>query len=1553
MSVLQVTAQAHRRLVLVLVTAIATTLAALGFSPVPAARAADPVLSFVAASSSAGNRTAHSITLPAGIQAGDTMVLFMTVNSISGTLGAPAGWTLLETKDGTATRGRAWTRQATASDAGATVSVTSSALVKDAMAVSVYRSAGGTSAVTASASTAGTTSATSHTTPSVDVAQAGSWLVSSWSEKSTTDPQTWTAPAESTSRATPAATGSGKVSSLLADSNAPVPTGTAAGRTATTSAPGGGTQLFSVVISPGTATANRAPAPSFTTTCTGLTCAFNASATTDPDNNPLTYAWDYGDGSTGTGVTSSRTYASAGTRTVTLTVSDGTTTAQTTRTATTSTTPAGPRLPVPGHTRLVPETARTDLPRISNGEIFDIRVVNNRVFIAGSFTSIQNRRTNNTTTYTRSGLASYNLTTGLVDTGFNPRFTGGVVDAIAFTPDNTKLFVTGSFGAVNGVARRGLASLNITTGAPVAGFVASLSARGSELVATNSTLYVGGRFTAVNNVSRSSLAAVNAATGAVDTGFVNNLSGGIGTNGALGVQELLLTHDQSRLIVVHTARQVAGQDRYGVAMIGVASKQLLPWKTKLWEDNLQFVGGIQRAYAADVSPDDSYFVVTSGSGGDRPPINDTAMAFPVEGGDDVKARWITRCFDSIYSVAVTERAVYLGGHFGWNESPSSPDPWPGLDDVGYGTGQGLSGYGLGDAVVNREHLGALNPVDGRALEWNPGSNSFEGNKAMIATPRGLFTGGDATTQAGSSVGRIAFFDFNSVAASNGVETTLTDPIEGRVLPVAQEFTVRGTASVASGTINRVELRVYDREANRYLADNRTTWQTASNTINTTLQSTGARTANWSLPLTVTGNRKLQLRAQTFSSAGTGDNTPAMKKAETFGLTDQPPNTDVTGPSSTLVKTMTYTVTGTATDDVGVQSIGMTIRDENNRYLQADGTVQSGGYTFRITPDVVGAKSTTWSREITVPVEGTWKAQARATDSSGQADLDTGDRTWIVSEDGQTPTVSISAPTVMLPPTPVNPYVVAPGSPLTFRGSAEDDENLNYVEVSLRNNTTRENLSAGGTWGTDVVQDWYRISPAGDLNTSSYNWSYTTPFNLTPGSYSFQVRAVDDLGLNTPSAYRGSLTINAQVPGDAPPDGLLNVTGTVTGGQSLNLNLAGTATDDKGVSAVRVSLFDGDTSKYVQPNGTLGAAFATRAATLASPNATSTNWTLAVALPQGGDYNVTAYAVDTANQQDISTTGATARYRIYPGDAAPTITDALLAPTENTVFDDGRIFVSGRAEDDQAMQRAELAIVDSAGRYMSSSGTFTSTSESWRSAFLTSPGTPGSNFSYTSPVVPPGAYTIRVRGMDNHDQVTAVPSVRQVSVTHPPGNTAPVAKFINTCPAPGQAATATNVCEFDGRTSTDENAATLSYAWTYTLGASTSTSSGPKPIRTFTAPGAYTVQLIVTDEWGIASAPVTRTLTITEPTNNVAPTPVLNPPSCSGLVCNFSGVGSADSNLGDTFTYLWDFADGTATSTSSAMSHTFPSAGTYVVRLTTTDGWGKASTVTRSVTVTSP
>ena len=65
------------------------------------------------------------------------------------------------------------------------------------------------------------------------------------------------------------------------------------------------------------------------------------------------------------------------------------------------------------------------------------------------------------------------------------------------------------------------------------------------------------------------------------------------------------------------------------------------------------------------------------------------------------------------------------------------------------------------------------------------------------------------------------------------------------------------------------------------------------------------------------------------------------------------------------------------------------------------------------------------------------------------------------------------------------------------------------------------------------------------------------------------------------------------------------------------------------------------------------------------------------------------------------------------------------------------------------------------------------------------------------------------------------------------------------------------------------------------------------------------------------------------------------------------VGSDDPNTGDTFSYRWNWGDGTADSTSTSPSHTFPAAGPYTVTLTVTDGWGKATVVTRNVTVGTP
>lgn len=64
------------------------------------------------------------------------------------------------------------------------------------------------------------------------------------------------------------------------------------------------------------------PTASFTTATSGLTVYTDGSGSSDPDGSVASYAWDFGDGASGTGVTAAHTYAAGGSYPVRLTVTD-------------------------------------------------------------------------------------------------------------------------------------------------------------------------------------------------------------------------------------------------------------------------------------------------------------------------------------------------------------------------------------------------------------------------------------------------------------------------------------------------------------------------------------------------------------------------------------------------------------------------------------------------------------------------------------------------------------------------------------------------------------------------------------------------------------------------------------------------------------------------------------------------------------------------------------------------------------------------------------------------------------------------------------------------------------------------------------------------------------------------------------------------------------------------------------------------------------------------------------------------------------------------------
>ena len=102
----------------------------------------------------------------------------------------------------------------------------------------------------------------------------------------------------------------------------PLSAGPAGGYTALADSLNGRGVLYSIVIGTDLSTENVPPVATFTTSCVNLTCSFDASDSSDSDGTITEYAWDFGDGTTGTGATASRPYTAPGTYTVTLTVTD-------------------------------------------------------------------------------------------------------------------------------------------------------------------------------------------------------------------------------------------------------------------------------------------------------------------------------------------------------------------------------------------------------------------------------------------------------------------------------------------------------------------------------------------------------------------------------------------------------------------------------------------------------------------------------------------------------------------------------------------------------------------------------------------------------------------------------------------------------------------------------------------------------------------------------------------------------------------------------------------------------------------------------------------------------------------------------------------------------------------------------------------------------------------------------------------------------------------------------------------------------------------------------
>jgi PKD repeat protein len=204
----------------------------------------------------------------------------------------------------------------------------------------------------------------------------------------------------------------------------------------------------------------------------------------------------------------------------------------------------------------------------------------------------------------------------------------------------------------------------------------------------------------------------------------------------------------------------------------------------------------------------------------------------------------------------------------------------------------------------------------------------------------------------------------------------------------------------------------------------------------------------------------------------------------------------------------------------------------------------------------------------------------------------------------------------------------------------------------------------------------------------------------------------------------------------------------------------------------------------------------------------------------------------------------------------------------------------------------------------------------------------------------GTYAIRVR-VTNEQGETAESEPAELVVL----NRVPVARFVVA------SASSTEAAEYAFRdASTDLDGTISRWSWTFGDGA---VSGEPNPIHGYGDEGSYTVTLVVIDEDGGESAPVSREFVV----ENVAPVAEFALESRSSVVgqpVRFVDESADPSPNGSIVHVAWDFGDGTYLAggpvASGEYAHTYATAGAYTVTLYVVDDDGSMSYVSTELFV---
>jgi hypothetical protein len=483
-------------------------------------------------------------------------------------------------------------------------------------------------------------------------------------------------------------------------------------------------------------------------------------------------------------------------------------------------------------------------PHVLDGRVDAIVQVGDTMIAGGKFSMVATAAAP-TTAIARSNIFAFDATTGAISTAFAPVM-DDEVEALAVAPDGLSVFAGGRFTKVNGTAQKSLAKLRLSDGVRITTFKGKTSARVKDMAVANGRLYIGGTFATVNGTARTALAALDPTTGALGSDV--NLAFTGPRSGTVNIDRFDISPDGSRLIAVGNWTYVAGLQRDQIVMVNLAANPatVADWATTRFQQQCAKVFDTYMR-DIDISPDGAWFVVVTTGAYRAGSLCDSSSRWETGAtGAGQQPTWVDYTGgDTLYDVAITGTAVYVGGHQRWLNNSFAADK-------------------AGPGAVAREGLAALDPLNGLPLSWNPGRDRGVGVFALVATSQGLWIGSDTD--------RIGRYEYHAKIAFM--------PLAGGTpVPESRVGTLPGDL-FRIGTDNAMTRRAFDG-----------TMVGAPSTVSTGVDWSGVRGAFVISGRLYTGNADGTMTVRDFDGASAGVTTPLALN----GLTStQFPITRITG-----------------------------------------------------------------------------------------------------------------------------------------------------------------------------------------------------------------------------------------------------------------------------------------------------------------------------------------------------------------------------------------------------------------------------------------------------------------------------------------------------------------------------------------------------------------------------------------------------------------------------------------------------------------------------------